>query len=147
MFFVVSMCSDRVPLLHVGVSIFFSHTQRVSVTLAIRLCPSSLSASAWTFLVFRLLEPLHGFASNYVWMFLGWTPTKFVKIGVLPLFFMKYKDNIRFQWKVTKKWVNLMSFDMATDTISSFMFCKRTSKNVFVTDVRWTESKTEQQFC
>ena len=31
-------------------------------------------------------EPLHGFASNFVWMFLRWTPTKFVKIGVLPLF-------------------------------------------------------------
>ena len=25
------------------------------------------------------LEPLHGFGSNLVWMFLGWTPTKFVK--------------------------------------------------------------------
>ena len=36
------------------------------------------------------LEPLHGFASNFVWMFLGWTPTKFVKIGGLPLFFMNY---------------------------------------------------------
>ena len=35
------------------------------------------------------LEPLHGFASNFVWMFLRWTPTKFVKIGVLPLFFME----------------------------------------------------------
>ena len=35
------------------------------------------------------LEPLHGFASNFVWMFLGWTPTKFVKIGVLPLFSME----------------------------------------------------------
>ena len=35
------------------------------------------------------LEPLQGFASNFVWMFLGWTPTKFVKIGVLPLFFME----------------------------------------------------------
>ena len=23
------------------------------------------------------LKPLHGFASNFVWMFLGWTPTKF----------------------------------------------------------------------
>ena len=32
------------------------------------------------------LEPLHGYASNFVWMFRGWTPTKFVKIGVLPLF-------------------------------------------------------------
>ena len=36
------------------------------------------------------LETLHGFASNFVWMFLGWTPTKFVKIGVLPLFFMEF---------------------------------------------------------
>ena len=35
------------------------------------------------------LKPLHGFASNFVWMFLGWTPTKFVKIRVLPLFFSK----------------------------------------------------------
>ena len=34
------------------------------------------------------LEPLHGFASNFVWMFIGWTPTKFVQIWVLPLFFM-----------------------------------------------------------
>ena len=25
------------------------------------------------------LEPLLRFASNFVWMFLGWTPTKFVK--------------------------------------------------------------------
>ena len=33
------------------------------------------------------LEPLHGFASNFVWMFLVWTPNKFVKIGVLPLFY------------------------------------------------------------
>ena len=32
------------------------------------------------------LELLHGFASNFVWMFLGWTPTKFVKIGVLFIF-------------------------------------------------------------
>ena len=35
------------------------------------------------------LEPLHRFASNFVWMFLWWIPTKFVKIGVLPLFFME----------------------------------------------------------
>ena len=26
------------------------------------------------------LKPLHGSVSNFVWMFLGWTPTKFVKI-------------------------------------------------------------------
>ena len=35
------------------------------------------------------IELLHGFASNFVWMFLRWTPTKFVKIGVLPLFVME----------------------------------------------------------
>ena len=34
------------------------------------------------------LEPLHGFASNFVLMFLGWALTKFVNIGMLPLFFM-----------------------------------------------------------
>ena len=34
-------------------------------------------------------EPLHRFASNFVWMFRGWTPTKFAKIGVLPLFFLE----------------------------------------------------------
>ena len=33
------------------------------------------------------LEPLQEFASNFVWMFLGLTPTKFVIIRVLPLFF------------------------------------------------------------
>ena len=30
------------------------------------------------------LKPLHGFTLNFVWMFLGWSPNKFVKIGVLP---------------------------------------------------------------
>ena len=32
------------------------------------------------------LEPLQGFASNFVWMFLGWTLTKFVESEGLPLF-------------------------------------------------------------
>ena len=32
------------------------------------------------------LQPRHGLASNFVWMFLGYTPTKFVNIGVLPQF-------------------------------------------------------------
>ena len=35
------------------------------------------------------LEPLHGLASNFVWMFLAWTTAKFVKIGMLPVFFME----------------------------------------------------------
>ena len=41
------------------------------------------------FLFTSFLEPLHRFASNFVWMFLGWTATKFIKISVLPLFFME----------------------------------------------------------
>ena len=87
----------------------FSHTQRVSVTLAITLCPSSASSlsalSAWTFFGFSTssLEPLHGFASNFVWMFLGWTPTKFVKIGVLPLFFMELWVILCNFWPILKK--------------------------------------------
>ena len=32
------------------------------------------------------LKPLHGFASNFVSMFNWWTPTKIVKIRVLPNF-------------------------------------------------------------
>ena len=42
----------------ISLMIFISHTQRVRLTLANRLCPSSsslLSSLAWTFLVFRLL--------------------------------------------------------------------------------------------
>ena len=35
------------------------------------------------------LKPKHKFASNFVRMFLGWTPTKFVKVGLLPIFFME----------------------------------------------------------
>ena len=34
------------------------------------------------------LKP-QGFALDFVWMFLGWTPTKFVKFRVLSLFFME----------------------------------------------------------
>ena len=35
------------------------------------------------------LKPMHGFDSNFVWMFLGWTPTTFVKIMIQPLFSME----------------------------------------------------------
>ena len=48
------------------------------------------------------IELLHGFASNFVWMFLGWTPTKFVKIGVLPLFH-GIMGNLLVFWLVLKK--------------------------------------------
>ena len=41
------------------------------------------------------LEPLHGFASNLVWMFLGWTPTKFIKIT-------DQKSFIYLVWKVPR---------------------------------------------
>ena len=49
------------------------------------------------------LELLHGFASNFVWMFLGWTPTKFVKIVVLPLFFMELWVILCNFWTIFKK--------------------------------------------
>ena len=49
------------------------------------------------------LEPLHRFASNFVWMFLGWTPTKFVKIGVLQLFFMELWVILCNFWLILKK--------------------------------------------
>ena len=49
------------------------------------------------------LKPLHRFASNFVWMFLWWTPTKFVKIGVLPLFFMELWAILCNFWPILKK--------------------------------------------
>ena len=49
------------------------------------------------------LEPLQGFASNFVWMFLEWTPTKLLKIGVLPLFFMELLVILCFFWPILKK--------------------------------------------
>ena len=49
------------------------------------------------------LKPLHGFTSIIVWMFLGWTPTKFVKIRVLPLFFMELWVILCNFWPILKK--------------------------------------------
>ena len=49
------------------------------------------------------LKPLHGFASNFVRMFLGWTPTKFVTIGVLSLFFMELWVILCNYWPILKK--------------------------------------------
>ena len=49
------------------------------------------------------LELLHGFASNFVWMFHGWTPTTFVRIGVLPLFFMELWAILLNFWPSLKK--------------------------------------------
>ena len=49
------------------------------------------------------LKPLHGFASNFVWIFLRWTPTKFVKIGVLPLFFMELWVILCNFWPILRK--------------------------------------------
>ena len=34
-------------------------------------------------------KSLNGFASNFLWVFLGWVPTKIVKIGMQPLFSME----------------------------------------------------------
>ena len=49
------------------------------------------------------LKPLHGFASNFVWIFPRWTPTKFVKIVVLPLFFMELWVILYNFWPILKK--------------------------------------------
>ena len=49
------------------------------------------------------LELLLRFASNNVWMFLGWTPTKFVKIVVLPVFFMELWVILCNFWPILKK--------------------------------------------
>ena len=54
-------------------------------------------------LLTSFLELLHGFASNFVWMFLGWTPTKFVKIGVLPLLFIELWVILCNFWPILKK--------------------------------------------
>ena len=40
------------------------------------------------------LKPLHGFASNFVRMFLGWTPTKF--ISATPIFHGIMGDFVQF---------------------------------------------------
>ena len=48
-------------------------------------------------------KPLHGFASNFVWMFFGWTPTEFVKIRVLPLFLMELWVILCNFWPILKK--------------------------------------------
>ena len=49
------------------------------------------------------LELLHGLASNFVWMFLAWTTTKFVKIGMLPLFFMELQVILCNFWPILRK--------------------------------------------
>ena len=47
-----------------------------------------ITMSLWIItLLTSLLKPMHKFASICVWLFFGWTPTKFVIIEVLPLFF------------------------------------------------------------
>ena len=71
-----------------GIDIIFSNTQLVSVTVLITLCP--VLSFSLTILLFRLLSSgCTDFFSNFVWKFLGWTPTKSVKTGVLPPFFVK----------------------------------------------------------
>ena len=62
----------------------FSHTQRVSVTsnhpVSVVIVVVGVVVVGVNFFSFSTssLKPLYGFASNFVWMFLGWTPTKFV---------------------------------------------------------------------
>ena len=83
----------------------FSHTKRMSVTSDQALSVVVVVVVGVNFFGFLTssLEPLHGFASNFVWMFLGWTPTKFVKIRVLPLFFMELWVILCNFWPILKK--------------------------------------------
>ena len=69
----------------------FSHTQWVSVTLAIRLRPSSLS-SAWTFLVFRLLlsNPCMDLLQILCGCSLGGPLLSLLKSGCYPYFSWNY---------------------------------------------------------
>ena len=49
-----------------------------------------IAMSLWNItLLTSFLKPMHIFASNFVYVFCGWTLTKFVKIKVLPLSFME----------------------------------------------------------
>ena len=48
-------------------------------------------------------KPLNGFASNLVYLFLGQTPTKFVKIGALPLFLKELWVILCNFWPILKK--------------------------------------------
>ena len=73
------------PLLPI-IIFLFSHIQLLSVTLAIVSVVVVVVVGVTFFGFSTFLEPLHGFASNLESMLLGWTPTKFVKIWVLPLF-------------------------------------------------------------
>ena len=41
------------------------------------------------------LEPLHGFDSNFVWMFLGWTPTM-SKLACYPFFHGNMGNFVKF---------------------------------------------------
>ena len=63
------------------------------------------------------LEPLHGFASNFVLMILGWALTKFVNIGVLPLFFIELWVILCNFWLILKK-----IFFYKTTNQKSFIF-------------------------
>ena len=63
------------------------------------------------------LEPLHGFDLNFVWVFLRWTPTKFVKIWVLPIFYMELWAILFNFWPFLKK----IFFYKTTDQ-KSFIF-------------------------
>ena len=79
----------------------FSHTQRMSVTSDHPVSVVVVGVVGVNFFSFSTssLKPLH----RFVCMFLGWTPTKFVKIRVLPLFFMELWAILCKFWPILKK--------------------------------------------
>ena len=78
------------PTLHIHVHVFLNYDKTFFKSHSTSECDSSDQAVAVVVLVVVVvgmnffgfstssLEPLHGFGSNFVWMFLGWTPTKFI---------------------------------------------------------------------
>ena len=94
----------------ISLSVIFSHTQRVSdssdhpvsVIVVVVVVIVVVGENFFSFST-SYLKPLHGFVSNFVWVFLGWSPTKFVKIVVLPLFFMELWVILCNFWIILKK--------------------------------------------
>ena len=95
-YFLSSICEILVKQFLVTLSECDSSDQAVSVVVVV------VGVNFFSFST-SSLKPLHGFASNFVWLFLGWTPTEFVKIGVLPLFFMELWVILCNFWPILKK--------------------------------------------
>ena len=87
--------------------LFLRHTHLVSLTSD---HPVSVGNVVVNFLLsLTSLKQLHGFASNFVWMFPWWTPTKLSKIRMLPLFVMELWVILCNFWPILKKSIKLLT--------------------------------------